>query len=269
MAGLSTSTHVAKAKACLAKAVPIPSLPLLNMGAAALGFKSDFDLLQNAIDYLTCKAKAKMIFTDEEKSFLQSIFEDLWLGGEVKGYPEAAQLADHYVNGNGVALRIDAAVYRTSVIVKDTSEAIKSYVRQLISKNANFAIVRSSDLGFLHSSQCRAVSRRSGRDLNKQGYVLDDGNLLTEQGNSRLKNANNRFVLMAQNTKLGAKAVSSRWRVDDKYAFESFERDLITNIKLSSSQVLKLPDGLSHYMCVLKVASEFNYWAEWTENWNV
>ena len=270
MAGFSTSTYGAKARACLARAAPIPGWPLLHMGAAALGSKSDFDLLQNAIDYLTCKAKAKMTFTDEEKSFLKNIFEDLWWGGEVKSYPEAAQLANHYVNGKGAALKIDAALYQTSVIVKDTSEAIKNYVRELIGKNANVAIVRSSDLGFLNSPQCRRVSRGSGRDVNRQGYVLGDGNLLTEQSNSRLKNANNRFVLVAQNIKLGTKTVSTRWRVDDKYVFEPFERaDFITNIPLSSFQILKLPDGLSHYMCVLKIASEFDYWAEWTENWNV
>jgi hypothetical protein len=266
---ISHTTCAAKAKACLAKAVPIPGWPLLNMGAAALGSKSDFDLLQNAIDYLSCKAKAKMTFTDEEKAFLKHIFESLWLGGELKGYTEAAQLADHYVNGKGVRLKIDAAVYQTSVIVNDTSAAIKDYVRQLIVKRANVAIVRSSDPGFLYSRQSRRVCRTSGRDVNKQGYLLSDGNLLTEQSNSRLKNANNRFILVAQNTQMGGQTVVTRWRVDDKYVFEPFERaDLTTNIPLSTSKVLKLPDGLSQYMCVQKIASEFDYWAEWTETWN-
>lgn len=269
MTGLSINTHGAKAKACLAKAVPIPGSPLVHMAAAAFGVKSEFDLLQNAVDYLTCKGQAKMPFTEDEKSFLKSIFEDLWWGGEAKGYPEAAELADHYVNGKGAALKIDAAVYQTSVIVKDTSEAIKNYVRVLIGKNANFALVRSSDVSFLHSPQCKPVSRRAGRDANKQGYVLDDGNLLTEQSNSRLKNANNRFILVAQSTKAGGTAVLTRWRVDDRYVFEPFEKGFVTNIPLSGSQVLKLPDGLSHYMCALKIASEFDYWAEWVENWNI
>jgi hypothetical protein len=68
---------------------------------------------------------------------------------------------------------------------------------------------------------------------------------------------------------MGGKTVFTRWRVDDEYVFEPFERaDFTTNIPLSTSQVLKLPDGLSHYMCVLKIASEFDYWAEWTETWN-
>jgi len=270
MAAHSSKTCAAKARECLAKAAPIPGWPLLHMGGAAFGSKSDFDLLQNAIDYLTCKAKAKMTFTDEEKGFLKNIFEDLWWGGQFEGYPEAANLANHYVNGKGAKLKIDAAVYQTSVIVKDTSEAIKDYVRQLFLKHANFAIVRSSDSGFLNSPQCRRVSRASGRDVQRQGYILDNGNLLTEQSNSRLKNANNRFVLAAQNTKVGATTVSTRWRVDDKYEFAPFEpADFYTAIPLSSSQVLKLPDGLSHYMIVLKIASVFDYWAEWSETWNV
>jgi len=240
------------------------------MGMAAAGFRSDLESLQHAVDYLTCKAKAKMSFTEEEKTFLKGIFETLWWGGQVKGFPEAAVLADHYVNGKGKNLKIDAQVYQTSVIVKDTSECIKDYVRQLIARKAAFGMMRSSDPGFLHSPLSRRVSRTSGRDLQRQGYLLNDGNLLTEQRNERLKNANNRFILVAQCAKLKDGTMHTRWSVDDRYTFEPFERaDFYTNIHLSPSQVLKLPDGLSQYMTVLGVANEFAYSADWTETWNV
>jgi hypothetical protein len=240
------------------------------MGKAAAGSQSDFNLLQNAIDYLTCKAKAKMPFTDEEKAFLKRVFESLWWGGEFKGYREAAELADHYVNGKGAKLKIDAGVYRTSAIVNDTSKAIEDYIRHLIVKGASFATIRSSDAGFLHSPQGRRVSWTSGRDIRRKGYVLKDGNLLTEQDNARLKNANNRFILAAQSVKAGNMSVFTRWSVDDRYTFEPFERaNFYTNIPLSSSHVLKLPDGLSHYMTVLGIATEFVYTADWTETWNV
>jgi hypothetical protein len=236
MAAPKTATSAAKAKTCLDKAAPIPGWTLYHMGRAAMGSKSDFDLLQNAIDYLTCKGKAGLTFTDEEKEFLKSLFEDLWWGGEAMGYPEAAQLADHYVNGNGEKLQIDGAVYQSSVIVKDTSEAIKDYIRHLIARKAGTALVRSSDPGFLHSAQGRRVSSTSGRDVNRQGYVLRDGNLLTEQSNSRLKNCNNRFILAAYNARLGT-AVTTRWRVDDSYVFQSFQQsDFYTNIPLSSTK---------------------------------
>jgi hypothetical protein len=99
---------------------------------------------------------------------------------------------------------------------------------------------------------------------------LSDGNLLTEQSNARLKNANNRFILAAQNTTQDAKTVSTRWSVDDRYEFEPFEKsNFVTDIPLSSTQVLKVPDGLSQYMTVLKIASVFDYWAAWKETWNV
>jgi hypothetical protein len=103
---------------------------------ALFNSKSDFDLLQNAIDYLTCKARLKMAFTDEERGFLKAIYEDFAVGGRVKGYPEAAELIDHYVDGKGAKLQIDETVYQTSVIVQDTSEAIKHYIRQQIAQRA-------------------------------------------------------------------------------------------------------------------------------------
>ncbi|MBZ5624164.1 MAG: hypothetical protein LAQ69_36520 [Acidobacteriia bacterium] len=131
----------AKAKACLAKSAPIPGWTLYHMGAAALGSKSDLDLLQLAIDYLTCKAQAKMTFTADDKDFLVHIFEDLWWGGEFKRYTEAAALADHYVKGKGAPLQIDADVYSSSVIVKDTSAAIKGYIRHLIDKRSSIVVV--------------------------------------------------------------------------------------------------------------------------------
>jgi hypothetical protein len=183
--------------------------------------------------------------------------------------PKDAQLANHYVNGGGAKLTIDAGVYQTSVVVKDTSEAIKDYICYLAGKHMSFAMVRSSDPGFLHSSQARLVSSASGRNVQRQGYVLKDGNLLTEQDNSRLKNANNRFILAAQNAKLAEKVVFTLWSVDDTYTFQPFEKsDFYTNIPLSSTQVLKLPDGLSQYMTVLGIADEFAYTASWAEMWN-
>jgi hypothetical protein len=161
-------------------------------------------------------------------------------------------------------------VYQTSVVVKDTCQAIKHYIRHLIVKKESFAVVRSSDRGFLHSPEGRRMSRASGRNIQRQGYVLNDGNLLAEQDNARLQNANNRFILTAKSWKSSDRSVFTRWSVDDRYEFEAFERaDFYTNIPLSSSHVLRLPDGLSHYMTVLGIASEFVYTADWTETWNV
>lgn len=170
----------------------------------------------------------------------------------------------------GAKLKIDASVYQTSVIVRDSCDAIKDYIRQLIANKAAFATVRSSDPGFLHSPPGKRVSRAAHRSVDRQGYVLPDGNLLSEQDNARLKNTNNRFILAAQNAKLNERAFFTSWSVDDEYTFEPFDRsDFYTNIPLSGTNVLKLPDGLSQYMVVLGIAGEFAYVANWTENWNV
>jgi hypothetical protein len=122
-----------KAKSCLAKKSDIPMSPLFNMANVAKRDKtSDLKLLQDAVDYLTCKAKAKLAFNSEEKEFLKELYEAFWWGGMYKGYKEAAQLANHYVNGEGNQksnpFRINADVYKSSKIVIATIAAMKKYI---------------------------------------------------------------------------------------------------------------------------------------------
>ena len=101
-----------KAQACLEQAVEVPSAPLYHMGnIAVFNSKSSFDLMQATIDYLTCKAKVKMAFSDAEKTFLVELYESFWSGGYVKGMPEAAKLANHYVHGSGKTMSMDSEPY--------------------------------------------------------------------------------------------------------------------------------------------------------------
>ena len=134
MAPSNTTALTAKAKACLAKAAPIPGMPMLEMGLAAMGAESSFRALQRAIDYLTCKARASIAFTADEKEFLREFFESLYWGGQVKRYPEAAKLAEHYINGKGKKLILDAPVYQSSEVVKAASAAIKSFIRDQLKR---------------------------------------------------------------------------------------------------------------------------------------
>jgi hypothetical protein len=61
--------------------------------------------------------------------------------------------------------------------------------------------------------------------------------------------------------------------VDDRWDFASFPeqkekgRNDVTHIPLPGGSVLKLPDGLSHYLTEQDIAAEFDYWSEWTEKW--
>ncbi len=253
--------------------VTIPGSPLWNMGlAAATGSTTDFHALQDAIDHLTIKAKRSLpsAFTVTEKDFLVEIFESLWWGGHVKSFPEAAELADHYVNGRGLKLEIDAEVYTTSVIVRDAMAAMKDFIRAQSKTGRLFAKLDSNSSGFLASPQFRTIRKGSGRSVTTQGYVLPGGVLLAEQANLRLKNADHRFRLQSLSAPLGGGRMRTRWQVDSYYDFQPFAKGShVTHIPLRSGMVLKMPDGLSHYMTVLTIADEFEYWAAWTDEWTL
>lgn len=84
--------------------------------------------------------------------------------------------------------------------------------------------------------------------------------------NIRLKNVDHRFYLVVSTAKNG-NGFFSRWKVESVYDFEPFEKNYITNIPLAEGFVLKLPDGLSHYLTKIGVAKDFKYTSEWQETW--
>ncbi len=103
-----------KAQACLAEKTEISVSPLWNMALAAkYNSQSDLKYLQEALNYLTCKAREKMSFTAKEKEYLKEVEAFYW-GGRYKGLEEAARLANHYVNGKGKSLKINSQVYQNS-----------------------------------------------------------------------------------------------------------------------------------------------------------
>ena len=131
-------------------------------------------------------------------------------------------------------------------------------------------MVNSSDRDFIHSAPGKSITASAGRNVDRDGYMLKTGYLLTEQNNSRLKNCNNRFVLTAKQLAITTSSVSTQWSITDVYEFEPFSRaDFYTTIPLSSSLTLRFPDGLSQYMAVLRIADTFEYVAEWSEAWHV
>jgi hypothetical protein len=268
-----------RANSCMANAEGIPGYPFFTLlNANKFGSMSSFERLQHTIDYLTCKAKAGIFFTEEEKTFLYDLFINMGRGGRWNGWSEASQLAYHYVDGKGKPITINADVYRTSVIVKDAMEAIKDYIRDQISKKGQYGSVKTNDPLFLRSPQAARIHSKS-RSSKKQGRLLinppdkpeEHGSLITEQSNDRLFHANNRFVLASINSlnPNGPKTVMTTWSVDD-YTFEPFDKKSdITDLTIGENMVLKLPDGLSRYMVDLGIAQEFHYSASWMERWDV
>lgn len=262
---------VQKCNQILGQREDIPGAPLWHMGkVVVLDSKESYDLLQNSINYLSCKARSKRLFTSEEKLFMKEIFEALWWGGQYKGYREAAMLANHYVNGKGKTIKINDHVYRSSVIVRDTMDALKKYIKSLAANNKAFALIKSSDPHFLASSYVTML-KINKRNIFNQGYLINNGALLVEQRNLRLKNADHRFMIEVHTTiskTKGRNIFMSRWTINSIYDFEPFSsKDFVTNIPLGSNFVLKLPDGLSQYLTTIGVAQKFMYYTEWTENW--
>ena len=249
--------------------VSIPSAPLWHMGkVAALESKDSLTKLQTAIDHLTAKAKLNGSFTKDEKEFLKEIYEALWWGGTYKGYPEAAALAYHYVRGNGEELKINAEVYATSVIVQAVQTVMKQQIVQDLQKGTDAKALMSNDPRLHKRQDYKALFRNKGRKADTEGYLVDDGVLLTEQNNKRLKNADNRFRLGSVSQPASDGAISTTWRVDSYYDFAPFAKaSHVTHIPLASKKTLLLPDGLSHYMVSQGIAQEFKYYAEWREIW--
>lgn len=263
---MSIDALVQKSQACLALRVEIPGAPLWHMGMAAkFGKTESLQLLQNTVDYLTCKGKVGLDFTEDEKEFMKELFEAMWWGGKYLGYKEAATLANHYVNGGGKPIKQPSEVYSTSIIVKDVSEGMKDYIKELSDKKKQFQQLKSSDAGF-KTSKIAAPLLRGRRSAENLGYILPSGALLTEQKNKRLKNADHRFILQAHTSKTGL-GFRTTWQVQSVYDFEPFAKGDVTHLELGQGMTLKLPDGLSQYLTKIGVAKAFSHHSEWQENW--
>lgn len=264
---MSLNDLIEKANNCQEERENIPGAPLWHMGKVAV-FKSkkSFDLLQNTIDYLTCKGKQGKKFSNDEKEFMKELFEAMWWGGKYRGYAEAAKLANHYVNGGGKSLRITPDVYKKSIIVSDTMVALKAYIKERSANNKTIASIKTNNPDFLQSDYALPL-KRGKRSPNRQGYIIHNGVLLAEQFNGRLKNTDNRFYLNVNTTKGSNNVFVSRWSVKSIYDYEPFEKSDITDLDLTMEFVLKLPDGLSHYLTTIGVAKAFKYSASWNETW--
>lgn len=264
---MSLNDLIKKSNQCLEDRENIPGAPLWHMGKVAVfESKKSFDLLQNTIDYLACKGKLDKNFSNDEKEFMKELFEAMWWGGQYLGYREAAKLANHYVNGEGKSLRINPNVYEKSIIVSDTMNALKGYIKEISANNKPIASIKTNNLDFLRSDYALPL-KQGKRSAGRQGYIQHNGTLLAEQSNLGLKNVDNRFYLTVNTTKGCNNVFMSRWGVNSVYDYEPFEKNDITDIGLTREFVLKLPDGLSHYLTTIGIAKAFKYSSTWNETW--
>lgn len=258
-----------QAEVCLSKKAEMPMSPLFNMAnVAKRNATGDLKYLQDAADFLTCKAKAKLKFNEDDKEFLKELYEAFWWGGQYKDYKEAAQLANHYVNGEGNGksnpLRINAEVYKTSKIVIATMAAMKQFITEKKVNKKSFYEFRCDNVEFRAKAYTKPLLKMNYKT---EGKMKSSGVLEAAQQNQRLHKTDGHFYLQAFSVLLPNKTIKTTWLVDSLYDFESFDKkDYYTHIPLGQHKLI-LSDGLSEYMTKIGVAKSFWYRAEWTEIW--
>jgi hypothetical protein len=200
--------------------------PLYHVGNVhLLDSVSSFKLIQNQIIYLDCKARNKHGFDKKEKEFLKNLFEVMWWGGKIRGFSEAAALADAYVNGKGKTLRISAEVYKTSKIVQTTQSLMVGAVKEHFTTTKSTSLnIKSTDVFF----KKRIAELRKKKKFNQsiQGELYANGVLKAEETNKRLFYADNRFCLQLFASKSGGSSgkISLRWKVEGIYDFEPYNK---------------------------------------------
>ncbi len=254
-----------------------------------------FHLLQESLNHLSQKARDKSRFDDHEKAFLQVIFTCPWWGGcehglnEAKRYLEPgstatevadvsvtpisdgvqlalAMMANHYVQGNGQFYPLNLHVYRSSSIVRDTVSALRDYIRELFTFKKSATMVRSSDLGFLHSKYASDIEKKR-KNAETKGFIFNDGSLMLDQKDPRLITLGNRFYISAMTSTLGT-SLMTRWRIEGTYRFEIFkEGDAETGIPLNDQHILVIPSCLGAYLVDLEIAKPFEYFTDWAESY--
>lgn len=230
----------------------------------------DVEEIQAEIDRLTRKARKKESFAETEKEFLKSLYGWIAWGGLAKWYPEASQLLRHYLNGNGSPLTIDSYIYRSSVIVKYAMDEIKKIIIDDIKRTGT---IRNN--GTIDSPGTVRDNHRNEAQQKTLGEVRNNGYLLTEQNNKRLKNADNQFPLYSKSAIIRGNShrIQTQWSVRSVWDYDSIEKqrredkNRVTSLDLPSGKELLLPDGLSEYLTQLGIANVFDYNAEWEESW--
>jgi len=233
MTSQAQNNLVAIAQTCQAQAVKIPESPLYHMGKMGLGIggeegrKKSASILQDTIDYLTCKAKAKLSFNKDEKEFLIELYKAFAWGAAMKAYIkdlDTNRLPFHILKTNNPSFRRSA------------------HFRPLMKIN-------------------------NSRNDHTQGYVLSNGAVHAEQNNRRLKNADNRFIIqaMTRKTQHGFTTVWSVDNDYDFEPFGA-PIEKVTEIPLNPPLKLP-DGLSEYMHSGLNIAKPFKYKAQWTEFW--
>lgn len=257
-------------------------------------------LLQEVVNHLAEKARREMSFTSAEKTFLVALLESPWWGGQNNGFNESklflnpngdassaeqtissspsvrniedlvqlslAKMMRHYISGGGQLYALDLSIYRNSVIVRDSINALKNYIREQFAYNKPAVFLATDDVNFLNSSHAGKIEK-SRLQCDTKGFIFTDGTLLLEQKDPRLRNIANRFKISAMTHPVGP-ALMTQWRIEGRFDFESFAGNHeIMELPFTEDLLLQIPSGLCHHLAALGVARPFDYFASWSERY--
>ncbi len=255
-----------------------------------------FTLIQESIYHVSEKAAQGRTLCEEEVSFIRQLFELPWWAGVEYGANEArrspsagtlpdtrlrgdspvsdpsqvflAELLHHYLHGQGALYPLRRPVYLASVIVKDTVNALKSYIRELYTKNQPATLISSCDRGFLQSMHAVQVEKKR-QHVSSLGFIFNDGTMVLEQKDPRSCNIANRFRITAMTSTLG-NHLMTRWRVEGTYRFESFDSHALwMELPVTPLFALKIPSGLANHLSLLGLAHPFDYFTDWAERYRL
>lgn len=203
----------------------------------------NFNNIQDRIDQLEIKAINNEDFTKEDKKFLKKLYSTISIGGFLRGYFEASKMLSRYIDKSGIELKVSAKPYLNNKKVLNEVERIEKNIiddlkkKRLLDKYISNKIIiyPKDDPGLYYLSN---VFKINAQIVNKGDDLL-----------------NIRYTI-----KLRAHFQSY---ADQKRLFKNPQHFRTLFNRNKKGEVLNIDDGLSHYLTLIDIAKEFDYYTEW------
>ena len=254
-----------------------------------------FTLLQESVLLVAEKVKNNASIERVEQDFILALFDNPWWGGEAFGFNESLPQSDvavgtsdfprvalkstddqkqlqvwkmtqHFLHGGGRLFAANLPTFKTSIVVADAIQALKSYIAERIKSHKPITKISTCDRDFIKSPFAKEIEKPR-REIDTLGYIFSDGTLMLEQKDPRQRNFENRFRIDVITTKLGEK-LSSRWCIRGHFKFESFgSSEYFISLPLTCSMQPKIPAGLGAMLVDFNKAKPFEYFIDWAETY--
>lgn len=209
----------------------------------------NFDDIQNRIDQLEIKAINKEDFTIEDKKFLKKLYSTISIGGFLSGYFEASKMLSRYIDNSGIELKVSAKPYLKNKIVINEVKRIEKKIIDDFKKK-------------------RLLDKYTSNKI-----------IIYPQDDPGLYYLSNIFKINAQIINKENDALNTKYTIRLRAHFQAYEdqvrlfgnpqhfRTLFNRNK--KGDTLNIDDGLSHYLTIIDLAKEFDYFTEWNDEINL